>query len=115
MASNGTDPATGHPIFLATEAPDLGVDETLVAQYAGDVGNYIRRTDLAALNAYAHKRRGLMGFALDTGIPYVHNGSGWDELLRVGEMPWTALAAASGWTANTGGGSPQVSLTGGTA
>ncbi len=77
MAVDSTDPTTGRPIFLDTGAPDIGVDPTEVGKYAADVGNRIVRADLAALEAYAHKRAGLSGHALDTGTDYDHTGTGW--------------------------------------
>lgn len=77
MVSQSNDPTTGHPIFDATGAPDLGVDETEVAAYAADVGNRIVRANLAALEAYPYKRDGLLGYAKDTKAEYRHNGSGW--------------------------------------
>lgn len=115
MAVNRYDATTGRPIFDDNDAPDIKVDPTQAALYASDVGNRIIRANLAALNAYVYKRKGLEGYALDSGITYVHDGSGWVSLNTTWDMPWTNLTAATGWTANTGGGSPQVSLQGGIA
>lgn len=115
MAVNSYDPTTGRPIFVDTDAPDIKVDPTQAALYAADVGSRIIRANLAALNSYAYKRKGLAGFALDTGVSYVHDGSGWVPLNTTWDIPWTNLTAATGWTANTGGGAPQVSLQGGVA
>lgn len=69
--------ADGHPIFVDTDAPDIKVDPTKAAEYAGDVGNRIIRADLAALNAYAYKRDGLRGITLDTDTEYGYDGSSW--------------------------------------
>lgn len=77
MAVDSYDPATGRPIFSDSGAPDIGVDPTAVGIYAADVGNRIIRADLAALNAYTFKRKGLRGYALDTGTEYTCDGSGW--------------------------------------
>jgi hypothetical protein len=77
VAVDSVDPITGAPQFSDAGAPDTGVDPTEVAKYAADVGNRIVRANLAALNAYTWKRAGLRGVALDTGIEYAHNGSGW--------------------------------------
>lgn len=115
MSVNNYDPVTGRPVFLDTDAPDIKVDPTAVGIYAADVGNSIVRANLAALNSYAYKRKGLSGYALDTGIVYSHDGSGWVPLNSTWETGWTNLTAASGWTANSGGGTPQVSLQGGIA
>lgn len=77
MAVNSYDPTTGRPIFVDTDAPDIKVDPTEAAKYAADVGTRIIRANLAALDAYGYKRKGLKGFALDTGYEYVHNGTAW--------------------------------------
>lgn len=82
MAANDVDPTTGYPIFLAGEAPDLGVDETTVAQYASDVGNRIIRANLTALNDYDYNRAGLWGHALDTKSDYLHDGTGYKLMHR---------------------------------
>lgn len=79
MAVDSYDPTTGALIFADTGAPDIGVDPTLVSANANDVGNRIVRANLAALEAYAYKRAGLAGYALDTGKDYLHDGSGWQE------------------------------------
>lgn len=77
MAVNSNDPTTGRPIFVDTDAPDIKVDPTEAAKYAADVGNRIVRANLAALDLYAYKRAGLSGHALDTGVDYLHDGTGW--------------------------------------
>lgn len=82
MAVNSYDPTTGRPIFVDTDAPDIKVDPTQAAVYAADVGNRIIRADLVALDAYAYKREGLRGYALDSDIEYLCTGSGWSILLR---------------------------------
>lgn len=82
MAADSRDPLTGAYIFSDTGAPDIGVDPTLVSEQANDVGTRIIRPNLAGLDAYAFKRVGLRGCALDTGCEYRHNGSGWVLLFR---------------------------------
>lgn len=116
MAVDGYDPITGAPQFSGGGAPDLAVDPTEVAKYAADVGNNIIRVNLAALEAYEYKRKGLAGFALDTGTPYLHNGTGWVPFDRVFERPWESVSAAPGWTAGSAPANrAEVSLQGGTA
>lgn len=109
MAVNSNDPTTGRPIFVDTDAPDIKVDPTEAAKYAADVGNRIIRANFAALEAYAYKRAGLMGHALDTGANYVHTGSGWGPISpRIGmrrsstsgtvsSTVYTDLSASSFW------------------
>jgi len=82
MAVNSYDPITGRPIFLDTDAPDIKVDPTAVGVYAADVGNVIVRADLAALGEYPYKRKGLLGHALNTGILYSCDGSGWKPMVE---------------------------------
>lgn len=115
MASNGNDATTGYPIFLAGYAPDLGVDETTVAQYAADVGNRIVRANLAGLTAYTYSRAGLMGHALDTKSDYVHDGSGWKLMHRAPQAYTPTLTNITGGPAVTArysvaGGWVQVSI-----
>lgn len=80
MAVNSYDPTTGRPIFVDTDAPDIKVDPTEAAKYAADVGNRVVLANLAALDAYTYERAGLSGHALDTGVEYVHDGTGWEPL-----------------------------------
>lgn len=95
MAVDSFSPTDGHPIFLDTGAPDLAVDPTKVAEYAADVGNRIIRADLATLNAYAYKRKGLRGVALDTLTEYLHDGTSW--VAQSGDSGWIAPTYANGW------------------
>lgn len=88
------DATDGHPIFLADYAPDLGVDETVVAEYAADVGNRIVRANFAALDAYAFKREGLRGYASDSGIEYVYKGSAWVIPARFATWTYAKASAA---------------------
>ncbi|MCT1363302.1 hypothetical protein [Microbacterium sp. p3-SID131] len=82
MAVNSYGP-DGHPIFLDTDAPDIKVDPTKAAEYAGDVGNRIIRANVAALEAYGFKREGLRGYALDSGVEYLYTtAAGWSVLFR---------------------------------
>lgn len=108
MAVDDRDPVTGALIFSDTGAPDIGVDPTLVSAQANDVGTRIIRTNLAALEAYEYKRVGLRGYAQDTGIEYVHSGTGW---VQQGASAWVNVTVGSGWTA-TAGYTPQVRLDG---
>lgn len=97
MAVDSLDPITGRPIFLDTGAPDIGVDPTAVGVYAAEVGNRIVKANLAALDAYAYKRAGLSGHALDTKTDYVHTGAGW-VVSFAQDTGWQTLTLASGWT-----------------
>ena len=99
MAANGYDSVNGSPLFFDTDAPDIKVDPRAAAIYAADVGNRIVRANLAALNAYAYKRAGLMGHALDTKKDYIHNGTGWRE--TISDTGWVGLSLTTGWTAQT--------------
>lgn len=112
MAYDSRDSTTGAYIFSDTGAPDIGVDPTLVSAQANDVGTRIVRANLAALEAYAWKRDGLGGYALDTGVEYVYKSSAW----RVvgGNTGWANLTVFSvGWTA-TPGYTPQIKKEGNT-
>jgi len=102
MASNGVDSTTGYPKFPEEDAPQLGSDLEEVAAFAADVGTRIVRANLAGLNAYAYKRAGLSGHALDTGLDYVHDGSAWRLVggIDTGYVPLTNLG--SGWNPTTG-------------
>lgn len=100
MAVDEYDPVTGRPIFKDTGAPDIGVDPTEVGKYAADVGNRIVRDNLAGLNAYPYKRQGLMGYAIDTKIDYIHDGTGW---VRFGGGEIVPLTAFSPNWSQTGG------------
>lgn len=95
MAADSRDPITGAYIFSDTGAPDIGVDPTLVSAQANDVGTRIVRANLAALDAYAYKRAGLAGHALDTGREYVHDGTGWRGTLE--DTGWIAPTLTNGW------------------
>lgn len=77
MAANDYDPIDGSPLFLDSDAPDIKVDPRAVAIYAADVGNRIIRANLAELDDYDYARDGLAGIALDSGVEYRHDGSGW--------------------------------------
>lgn len=95
MAVNSYDPTNGRPIFNDNDAPDIKVDPGAAATYAADVGNRIVRANLAALDSYAYKREGLQGYAQDTDIDYLHNGTGW-EVAGGATKRLTGLATA-GW------------------
>jgi len=102
MAVNRYDSTTGRPIFEDTDAPDIKVDPTEAAKYAAEVGNRVVRASLAGLNAYEYRRPGLAGHALDTGLEYVHDDSGWVLVggLDTGYVPLTTFG--SGWSATVG-------------
>lgn len=96
MAVNNYNSVTGAPEFTDGGAPDIAVDPTAVGAYAADVGNRIVRANLAALNAYAFKRAGLEGVALDTGAAYMHDGTGWTaQSPRIGMRRSTQTGAIS--------------------
>lgn len=82
MAADSRDPITGAYIFSDMGASDIGVDPTIVSAQANDVGTRIIRASLAQLEAYEYKRVGLLGVALDTGVEYRHNGTGWVVVFR---------------------------------
>lgn len=100
MAVDSYDPTTGRPIFSDSGAPDIGVDPTAVGIFAAEVGNRIVKADLAALNAYPYKRKGLRGHALDTSTEYEHNGTGW--VLAGAPVTVAITAFSTGWAALSG-------------
>lgn len=77
MAANGYDSTDGSPLFSDSDAPDIKVDPRAVAIYAAEVGNRIMKANIAGLEAYPFKRKGLAGVALDTNVDYKHDGTGW--------------------------------------
>lgn len=95
MAANGYDPVDGSPLFSDTDAPDIKVDPRAAAIYAAGVGNRIVRANLAALDAYAYKRAGLSGYALDTNRDYVHDGTGWRGSWE--DTGWIVATLSSAW------------------
>lgn len=102
MAVDSYDPTTGRPIFSDSGAPDIAVDPTAVGIFAAEVGNRIIKADLAGLDAYTYKRKGLGGYALDTGFEYVHDGAGWTRKQQAfGFAAGQVTTAASGVTAVT--------------
>lgn len=76
MAVDSFDPIDGHPIFLDSGAPDIGVDTTEAAKYAALVGTRLIGTK-SQRDLYPFAREGLAWFATDTGHEYVHDGVGW--------------------------------------
>lgn len=58
---DGYDPTTGYPRFKDSGAPDIAVDPTEVAKYAGRVGNRIIDTT-SGLDTYGYRREGLAGY-----------------------------------------------------
>src|SRR5690606_34563722 len=61
--------------------------------------NRIVRANLDALDAYPFKRAGLSGHALDTGVDYLHNGSGWQQ---AGVTGWVPVAPNGSWSVQSG-------------
>lgn len=78
MAVNSNDPTTGHPIFSDSDAPDIKVDPTKVAEYAGKVGTRLIGTT-AERTAYTFAREGLRWYDTDLAGELVHDGSGWKD------------------------------------
>lgn len=81
MAVNSYDPTTGHPLFVDTDAPDIKVDPTKAAEYAGKVGTRLIGTTAERV-AYAYARRGLGWYDTTADMDYVHTGSGWVPTIR---------------------------------
>ncbi|MGW9268319.1 hypothetical protein [Microbacterium sp. NPDC055599] len=100
MAANGYDPVDGSPLFSDSDAPDIKVDPRAVAIYAAEVGNRIVKANLAALDAYPYKRKGLRGHALDTSTEYEHDGTGW--VLAGGSTTIPITSFSTGWSALAG-------------
>lgn len=76
MASNGVDPTTGAPRFPESDAPQLGTDYQIVADYAASVGTRLIGTTEDRL-AYAYAREGLRWYDTDNSSEYLYKGSGW--------------------------------------
>lgn len=100
MAVDSYDPTTGHPIFLDTGAPDVGVDPTEVAEYAAKVGTRLIGPT-AEREAYEYGRLGLGWFDTSEEREYLHNGSGW-ESVDVRDTGWMNIPLSSGWSAVSG-------------
>ena len=79
MAASATKGPKGQPRFPATDAPDLGVDEEIVADYAAKVGNRRVGTtaerDLAASSGDVWE--GLLWGDTTTGLEYKRVGGAW--------------------------------------
>lgn len=101
MAVDAYDVTTGAPIFLDSGAPDTAVDPTAVGTYAAEVGNRIVKANLAALVAYAFKRDGLAGHALDSGVEYRYDGSAWVPA-GIGSFKSIQVTAAGAGTVTNG-------------
>ena len=101
MAASSTRGPKGQPRFPATDAPDLGVDEEIVADFAAAVGN--RRVGTTA------QRLALAGVDLYEGLAFgdttlkaelkVIDGS-WKQVL--GDTGWITPTLGSGWTNESG-------------
>lgn len=85
MAVNSYDPVDGHPIFVDSDAPDVKVDPTEAAKYAGKVGTRLIGTT-SARTAYTFAREGLEWYDTDLDSVFLHTGSGW----RLWERDWTS-------------------------
>lgn len=100
MAVDSYDPVDGHPIFLDLGAPDIAVDPTEVAKYAGEVGNHPKGTTAQRL-AYPYAREGIFFSDTDLDTVFYHNGSGWLPAYTV-PKPAT-ITLGSGWALSFGG------------
>lgn len=101
MAVNSFDSTDGHPIFVDTDAPDIKLDPTKAAEYAGKVGTRpIGNT--ASRTAYAYTREGLRWYDTDIDAEFLHNGSGW---VIASAMSWEVSIAT---TQSIGNGSYTV-------
>ena len=83
MAVNTWDPTTGHPIFADSDAPDIKLDPTKAAEYAGRGGTRgISGTAdrLDPPDGWPQLREGMAWYDTDTGHVYFHNGSGWVDM-----------------------------------
>lgn len=105
MAVNSYDATTGAPKFDDNDAPDIKVDPAAAAAYAADVGNRVMRANLAALNSYAYRRKGLAGVALDTNVDYKHDGTGW---VQTGESAAVDISTFGAGFAALSGFTPRV-------
>lgn len=77
MASNGVNPTTGAPRFPVTDAPDVGVDEEIIADYAVFRGGLLRGTS-AERAAFAYPTEGLYWQDTNsTKLLYRYVGSSW--------------------------------------
>lgn len=96
MAVNSYDPSDGHPIFVDTDAPDIKVDPTKVAEYAARVGTRLIGST-AERTAYAYAREGLSWYDTDLDAEFIHDGSGWVKA-------WTPQTAAGSVVPTAGAG-----------
>lgn len=78
MAASDYDDTTGHPIFADGDAPDVAVNATQVAEYAGQVGTRLIGTT-AERTAYDFTRKGLRWFDTTLNTEFVYTGSAWAE------------------------------------
>lgn len=76
MAYSSLDPVTGAPVFLSADAPDPGVNESQVAEYAAEVGTRLIGTT-AERTAYAYARDGLRWRDTTDGGEYEYRSGGW--------------------------------------
>lgn len=76
MAVNSYDATTGHPIFDDSDAPDIKVDPTKVAEYAAEVGTRLIGST-AERTGYSYAREGLRWYDTDESAEFLYDGSGW--------------------------------------
>ena len=100
MAASSTRGPKGQPRFPANEAPDLGVDEELVGDYAAKVGN--RRVDTAVLRENASGVDvwdGLMWGDTTDGNEYKYTSTGWKLWgSKAGAAPFAAAAGVANFS-----------------
>lgn len=79
MAQNGSDATYGYPKFPVTDAPEIGVDEEIVAAYARWRGNRIVDTAAArtTFTSAGYAYNGLEWYDSDTDRLWRHNGTDW--------------------------------------
>ena len=94
MAASSTRGPKGQPRFPANEAPDLGVDEEIVADYAAKVGN--RRVGTTAERDLAESSgdvwEGLLWGDITDKHEYEHVGGVWKQLLAHAEYTLTVTS-----------------------
>ena len=89
MAVDAFDQTTGAPIFLETGAPEIGADNTAVAEFAASVGTRLIGTSTQR-EAYEFQRRGLAWFDTTLGREFLHDGESWKESYGYWETDFVA-------------------------
>lgn len=99
MAQNGVDPTYGWPRFPVGDAPEVGVDEEIVAAYARWRGNRIVDSTSArtAFTSAGYAYAGITWHDTDDDVTYIYDGSDWQVLWSdTGWVPITLAAAGAG-------------------